>query len=172
MMKKYNFLKVYLNGEDATRFKKIKQKLNYKQNSVILRMIIQNYIRAAGKWEEAQTESDPFQECNSFSDGIVLKDEGLVINRGSVVGSNHRSKKELKRERVEGKPMQIKTNLSENEMKRIDEIIKKSTIKTRYEVGKTLIDSFLKRYDPKEEDVLNEALAELVKIRKKREKSE
>lgn len=164
-----NTLKITLNGEDAARFIKIKQQLNYDSNAKIVKTLIVQFIRHHRK---AKTEKPHEDHKTLYGDAINPREEGLQVERAKRVTTGRRLKIiKNPQNGVKCNPLQIKVRLTDRETKTLDEIIENSRGKVRshYQIAKTLIREFLKYHDG---GIIEADKMEVYKIRKKWRKSE
>lgn len=164
-----NMLKVTLNGDDAARFLKIRERLNYDSNAKIVKTLIVQFIR---HYRKAKTEK-PYEDHKSLYGGAMNpREEGLRVEQARYVTTGRRLKLIKNPEnRVKRDPLQIKVRLTDRETKTLDEIIENSggKVRSHYQIAKTLIRELLKYQDG---GMVEADKIEVYKIRKKWRKSE
>lgn len=160
-------LKITLNSDDATRFLKIRQRLNYDSNAIILKTLIQQHVRHFRKKESPDKEHVPL-----YGNTCDPKEEGLQVYPTRYVTSGKRVKIVRNMEpKVNGDSLQIKIRLTDRETKTLNEIIENSggKVRSHYQIAKTLIREFLKYH---EGEMVPADIMEVFKLRKKWRKSE
>ena len=166
-------LKITLNPDEAERFLKIKEKLNYTENATIVKTLVVQFIRAYRK-SDKHSETEQEKEFTPTYDDGYNPDETDNTKTDRQVGASSPIKKSEKIKHT-GPSLQIKIRLTEKEVITLDEYVNISQsfrsedrFRSKYHLVKDILRVFLQIH----EGHIQEPMKSMLTIRKKRRRSE